>query len=48
MNGPERVEHMGRQRVGRFTRKTLAFSKYPRNAAGCLRVFFNDDNLAFT
>ncbi|MBA3316247.1 MAG: IS1 family transposase, partial [Planctomycetaceae bacterium] len=30
--------------LGRLTRKTLSFSKCPRNHLGCLRVFINDYN----
>ncbi len=44
MNGLERFNNTVRLRLGRLPRKTPAFSKRPRNHAGCLRFFINDYN----
>lgn len=42
MNQLERFNNTLRQRLGRFTRKTLAFSKSWKNHVGCLRLFIHD------
>ena len=44
-NGFENFNNTLRQRLGRLTRKTLAFSKSMKNHVGCLRYFLSDYNL---
>ncbi|MBA2433995.1 MAG: hypothetical protein H0V54_02720 [Chthoniobacterales bacterium] len=44
MNGLERFNNTVRRRLGRLTRKTLAFSKCRRSHVGCLRCSINDHN----
>ena len=44
-NGIENFNNTLRQRLGRLTRKTLAFSKSMKNHLGCLRYFLSDYNL---
>ncbi len=44
MNHLERLNNTLRQRLGRLTRKTLAFSKSWENHVGCLRYFLDDYN----
>ena len=44
-NGIENFNNTLRQRLGRLTRKTLAFSKSMKNHVGCLRYFLSDYNL---
>ena len=40
----ERMNNQVRQRLGRFVRKTLSFSKCPIMHEGCLRWFLQDYN----
>ena len=47
-NHAERFFGSRRQRLGRFVRKTLSFSKCPRMHLAALKLFIHDYNLSVT